>query len=541
MIFVVAFVPMAPVGFASSVPEAIVGRLVATDATGGGLDHPVQMRQDGQEHAIAVDARGLSRRGQPADVKIGVHWMLIRTPDGGFKLRRVTGWFEFGKPSAPLSMNRPPPSGDAELKVEANKRREEADRLEKMLERRDNRLGVRVRFGDIIKEKTLIEDTKRKIEHPEDERVNDEFGVSKQKKKMAKQLRKEANAVDQAEEDEVPETANALLKLKHERGEAGWDFSDEEAFSDDEQEKNDFEGGAIASAEQVDEAIPSGDEDEGEDAEKRDLLSAHGKQLEVILQNFEDNEQAQGADELSGDEDAPDDAKVPDDATASSPLISQTSASGDASEKVAVEAVGSKRRRLVQDALTSASAEVPFDAPVLASVERGSEKAVPQVSAEPTAALSHALSRGPMAGIGGASSSTGASSIAVKPAAAVVAASEEVATSTSSGVMPGTVAMSSTTGPSAAAPAATSERATPMPATTAPDIEYTKLRQETIQCLRQQGGGCTLKQLTVAMNLKNTKSERYKNVTLILREVATLKMDPSIKKPVLKLLPEHNL
>mmetsp|Transcript_148082 Transcript_148082/g.261092 ORF Transcript_148082/g.261092 Transcript_148082/m.261092 type:complete len:518 (+) Transcript_148082:70-1623(+) len=515
---------MAPIGLAAAGPEAIVGRLAAGSPDAGSalvLDRPVQMKKDGQDFAIAVDAKGVSRRGRPADVK-GVHWIMTKAPQGGFVLRRVGGWYEFEKPSAApttllvgrpqakevetaghsavkkLPQSTPLPSAEAELKIEANKRKEWADRWEKMQGRREGRLGVRVKFGDIIKTKTDVkpEGPKRKVEHPEEERVNDETGISKQKKKKAKQLRKEANAVDQAEEDDVPETANALLKLKHERGEAGWDFSDEEAFSDDEQEKEQFEGGAIAGTEEVDEAAPSGDEDEGEDAEQGDLLTSHGKQLEVLIQNFneEEDDKGEGAGDLSGEEDAPEDEEAPDNEVTAK-----------------AEVVESKRRRVTQEQQEASS-------PPATSLEVSSASATP-ASRAPAASLAPTAAAAPKAS-------------AQPHASAASAAPPAMAAGQNASSTPALAPSASASVSSSAAPA-TSQ------ATVGPDSAYAKLRQETIQCLRQQGGSCTLKQLTAVMNLKNTKSERYKNVTVILKEVAALKMDPSTKKAVLKLLPEH--
>merc|ERR1719316_1742197 len=65
--------------------------------------------------------------------------------------------------------------------------------------------------------------TKENVFIPDDERIKDETGHQKQQKKRAKALQKEAGAVDNVEDnDEVPETANALLSLKRDRGEAGW-------------------------------------------------------------------------------------------------------------------------------------------------------------------------------------------------------------------------------------------------------------------------------------------------------------------------------
>merc|ERR1712232_894203 len=68
----------------------------------------------------------------------------------------------------------------------------------------------------------------------EEERINDETGVKKQIKKQRKLRRTAAQkAAAGAEEEDAPETANALHALKRQRGENAWDFSDDEQFSDD--------------------------------------------------------------------------------------------------------------------------------------------------------------------------------------------------------------------------------------------------------------------------------------------------------------------
>jgi len=138
-----------------------------------------------------------------------------------------------------------------------------------------------------------------KIVHPEEDRLNDDTGMERHEQKARKALKRKANAVDEAEEAEVPDTANALHQLKPERGEAAWDFEDAEEFSDDEQDQcnveeqlqNDHEHVADVEGPEIDVGEGLSDAEDGEEGE---VLTVHGKELEHILEK-----QAQNGEEIA--------------------------------------------------------------------------------------------------------------------------------------------------------------------------------------------------------------------------------------------------
>merc|ERR1712232_431 len=128
----------------------------------------------------------------------------------------------------------------------------------------------------------------------EEERINDETGVKKQLKKHRKLKRKEAQkAAAGAEEEDAPESANALHALKRQRGENAWDFSDDEQFSDDDlgycPDYDDQHTGLDAVT------APEGDEEaaiEGVDGEEPVGISLtdHGQELATLLRQQDGND-----------------------------------------------------------------------------------------------------------------------------------------------------------------------------------------------------------------------------------------------------------
>jgi len=253
---------------------------------------------------------------------------------------------------------KPKIEGEAEIRKDAAVRKEQAERWEKMLERRSSRAGTREKLlrGDILTAVALP-----KVAYPEDDRLKDETGLNKQKNKKKKQLKKEQGAVENAEDDDVVTSANALHSLKNQRGEGGWDFEDGEAYSDDEAEEIGFDD-QLQQPEEA-EPVPSADEDEPE-GEKGDLLSGHGQELEVLLEQY-------------GEEGAGPDGKT----------LNDADAGGEDGEESEGERCA-KRQRIAADDddepdVNNAAASGPAGAATAAPGARGPPQAVPPAPAKP--------------------------------------------------------------------------------------------------------------------------------------------------------------
>eukprot|EP00928_Gymnodinium_smaydae_P000956 TRINITY_DN1034_c0_g2_i1.p1 TRINITY_DN1034_c0_g2~~TRINITY_DN1034_c0_g2_i1.p1 ORF type:complete len:797 (+),score=192.04 TRINITY_DN1034_c0_g2_i1:95-2392(+) len=315
------------------------------------------------------------------------------------------------------------------------------------------------------------------------ERLSDETGVRRHLRKLKRALKRKADAVAGAEDEAVPETANALLQLKSERGEGLWDFADAEMYSDDEQEVNVFDdlvdpdgaGGGTAAC-----GIAA-DEDDDE-AERGDQLTAHGQQLETLLQKH------------GGDEDQQD---------------PQESArqSGDV--------------RTTEATSTKAS-----DASKLPARGRQRAKAkVAEASFHPTTATS--------------SSSTVMSSVDAKSKGARIKASGVEAPSAAASVrgtkcprtQPG--ASSDDSLPTLDGTAASADGGK----TTVPEGD--DLRTRAIASLRRRGGTCTLSDAASALGLTNPGSALYQQVVKTLREVADVMRVPGESRPLLVLKATH--
>lgn len=260
----------------------------------------LRVRRGPAEIAEALDVDGMLRPGRRADVKPDLHWVLEPVKSGRFQLRPVCGWYDFGMPAlghsgGAVASDATTSEGFAGLDREARLRKELAGKWDSMNDRRRKREGGG-EAGEVrgepkssvaeVRASLLSSETKPKKDavYPED-RAGDDSGILHQQRKRRKAILRANAKMKGAEDEAVPDTANSLLELKAQRGEAGWDFAEEEQFSDDEQENWDFDDQLMAVKE--DEA-PSGDED-GEETEGVDLLSGHGKEIEVLLERFTEN------------------------------------------------------------------------------------------------------------------------------------------------------------------------------------------------------------------------------------------------------------
>merc|ERR1719491_2037942 len=98
-------------------------------------------------------------------------------------------------------------------------------------------------------------------------------------------MKREAAALDDAEEVDVPDSAGAMHSLKRAEGEAGWDFDDEEHFSDDEQDKFEFDDQLETAATNADDmpVLAEEPEENEENPAAEDALGEHGRELQILL------------------------------------------------------------------------------------------------------------------------------------------------------------------------------------------------------------------------------------------------------------------
>lgn len=293
------------------------GNLQSEDQDAGGL-HQHRISAGSQGSMVAMGPCGSTRIGKRTDVKDHLHWVIERLPDGAMELRPVRGWFEFGPPSGANSLPQKKSrnalldaQAAAEQQREVQLRKELADRWDAMSVRKRQRLATaapqaaKIRAHPSSADEAPLEDEAvpvqraSEVAYPDVEHARDETGLKKQERKRRKALRRQAQA---AEEEAAPVAASALHELKRERGEDGWDFSDEEEFSDGEEERFDFDDqlkqSAGLAAKEVEEAL-SADEDEAEEVEGGDAMTSHGQQIQVLLK--EQNAPAAGGGRPSAD------------------------------------------------------------------------------------------------------------------------------------------------------------------------------------------------------------------------------------------------
>lgn len=379
--------------------EAVgVGRVVGASYGPDAFQIPatVDRKADGSATAKTTASIGQVRVGRHTLVKPGLHWALVRNADGDYELQSVQGWLEFGPPQkvqttpattpaptpvpAPASGSAPAPKaqakakagdkrnasalaklalkpdgdvggGEAELLANAGERKQFSERWESIKNRRDLREG-QAEPG----ESEPSNSKSKREEYPDEVRLNDETGARHQKKKAAKMYKKQAAALDDLEDmEDVPDTANALLDLKNQKGEGCWDFSDDELYSDDELDKFDWDADeGLKKPEEEEEAAPSADEDEGEDEEKGKELTTHGKELQVLIENYGEGEEppasADGGDAVDGG-----DVALLQAADAEAALPAASESDGEASEGEG----DAKRRRKNETDGTKAAVSAP--------------------------------------------------------------------------------------------------------------------------------------------------------------------------------------
>lgn len=463
---------------------------------GGAYEIPAKATCVNDRKYVSEAPSGQIRDGLTTDVKPGFHWLLKKRPDGALELVEVKAWVEFATPRGP-HVTRVQRNGDEEFKKAATVRKEETERWDAMVARRNGRQPARVTRGqlqaEIVRPRVPKGDepdatASSKVRYPEEERINDETGVKKYTAKIKKAQRKEAKALTQAEDEAVPDTADQLLALKTERGEDGWDFEDDERYSDDEQEKFDFDD-QIKPTGANEEDAPSADEEEGEEGEKPDMLTTHGKQIEILLNQFEEGPtlmEVDGAENEDGG-DEPAEVESPDRGTA------------DAERPVLARVPSSDSDSMAKRAPRGELAQPP------APKRRRKHELATAAPTKPTAA---AAQNGTTARVLG-----GAEAKKTSPVPIVVDVDE------------------------AAAPHPTA-RATSKDKLPTPRVKAS-LRDQLVQCLRDRGGRCGLSQAVGALGLRmgDQQSPMWQEAVTAIKEVATTQRVPGESRPVLVLLP----
>jgi hypothetical protein len=418
-------------------------------------------------------------------------------------------------------------AGEAHLRDDAAKRKQLADRLDAMLSRRSVRTGdagqdrgkkevvgsAVVITSSNVDETGQVKKTAAKVAYPEADRLKDMTGLKKLAQKRTKAIRKEAKAAEGAEDEDAPDTANALHELKGERGECGWDFEDEEMFSDDEQETCDFNDQL-----KVDDDLeaPSGDEEIGEECEKGDLLTSHGKQLEVLVA-LGPAGLAEDMDVLSGE-----DCSNEEDGGSRGLGPGGASPSPSPTEPTSVSIVSPSGASSVASRRPAASAVACLEHPIVQLAP-----SIPVTPAKQPAEAAQTKARGD--GV---------------PAASAVTASK-VATPVKKGThvkaIPGVPASSTPK----ASPAARKEKQAPSSGRCAPE-EVAELRDRVVACLQLHGGRCSLKFLLDKLGLSSTdkQSPLYTVLLNTLQQVAKTTKQPGEKRAQLVLkdklrLPTH--
>lgn len=290
---------------------------------------PAHVRLGTEHISIATAAEGAdiaAWTGRLTDVKPLLHWVLEPIDGRGYRLVPVRQWYEFARvsPAALEAAMEAEPAGrrriqkmheeiaSKEMQQQTELRNLFAEKWKGIKLRRMERVGTSVGHGKAMA--TEPEQVEEAVLYPEKEFAKDDTGVKRAAKKRKKALMKEAGAVDGAEEGDVPDSANAMLKLKSAHGESGWDFEDDEQFSDDEQEKFEFDDQLETAATNVDDAPALDDEaeDNPDNPNAEDMLGSHGQELQLLLgrggERGEDDDTADQAgsdpaDNMNADED----------------------------------------------------------------------------------------------------------------------------------------------------------------------------------------------------------------------------------------------
>lgn len=438
---------------------------------GGGLPaYPAEVSRNNAGVLHAIGADGAQRRGIPADVRPGLHWVVVRAGGGELRLRAIRDWVDFRTPIVAAVPRAPSNSEKKKTEVvelaPEEVRKKNADRWDRMLKNREDRRGggpePRPNAG--------------KNRYEESERAADETGIKRQQKKRLKAMKREAGAIERREDDEVPDTANALLELKDEKGEGGWDNDNEELYSDDAEEKFVFDEIAEDDAGNV-----SVDEDDAPEGEHGgDLLSSFGRELQVLLDKGPDGANVGGS--PAGGICKEDDAILQE-------------AENEVAEEDSAEVRGRGRPRQ-RDSGSEIVAEGKAEG-------RGANGLMGEVGAP--ARKRRLVEKPPARG-----------ALGVPP------------------VAPGAVAESHPVPPALQMPPSA-----PPLAATAPLPSESELTQRLVQRLQEGQGQCTLSEATQALGLKDRNSPLYKKALGVIKVVARTVKEAGQQRPMLVLRPEY--
>eukprot|EP00929_Paragymnodinium_shiwhaense_P081694 TRINITY_DN42821_c0_g1_i1.p1 TRINITY_DN42821_c0_g1~~TRINITY_DN42821_c0_g1_i1.p1 ORF type:complete len:594 (+),score=184.72 TRINITY_DN42821_c0_g1_i1:89-1870(+) len=560
----------------------------AAAAAGGDGLTPEHLRWHGASRRIqASDAAGLTRDGGPSDFRAELYWMLMPTAGGRYALRPLAGWYEFSKPSglgtsssssaAPSKLptrsgtaatpvapsagkkRKAEETGEAVIRADAAIRKQHSDRWEQMLRRRANRFGVErgkaqvVGSSVIVVSSTDAAEKLAEVAYPEDDRLKDEAGVLKARKKKAKRIKEAMKAAEGGKDDTAPETANDVLGLNRDHGGDGWDYSEEELFSDEELERFDFEDQLVARVDQPEdnkdiEAAAPADEDAAElwrepEDEKPDVMTGYGQQLEVLLEqplevdgdrqaaagpSAADDDCSEGGSDLEGDLTAPPlpggvgsgDAAASPRGASSPTAVRLSSAMGTSSPPSAaipaivglVSSLGSSKPTPAEPAATS---------PTPAAAAAASAAVPPSVEASPVESRGGAASPSPADASPCASGAPLGKDAAVSLSAITAVARPRPSPVVKEQSQPAPVA-------SVAAQATT----------VAPAPAHGDIKSRVVQFLRKSKGRCSLQALTQEVGLTNKTDSRWNAFVAVLKETTKQEKVPGQKRTVLVLKSE---
>lgn len=574
-------------------PHAVcVGRLKGASATEPRVLYscPAHVRHADTGSASGIHEDGTVRAGRQTNVPSDIHWVLEPLEGGTFQIRPVFSWYEFGQPmkrdeqttngleldeSCEL-ITKDLDAAEAEIKHASRLRNEFEDKWQTMRSKHGLRCSLRATRAQITRRrqeiivsettadligsldllskspleavKTLqeLEATPRmrrgnrasnrraKIAHPEEDRLNDNTGMERHKQKARKALKRKAGAVEEAEEAEVPDTANALHQLKPERGEATWDFEDGEEFSDDEQEQVDVQEQLQDDHEHVaDVEGPEIDVGEGlsdaEDGEEVDTLTVYGRELEQILEK-----QAQNSEEVAGAGSGQDEKRRDQAKRAQEPCRPVHERKREAAAPPRPAPKRSQSRPAARERKRGPKAKAVVVAAATGPAETTIAKA--GLNQVPTATRAMVSSAPPFAVAAVPVPASAAITVATAESAPT-ATTETIATTAINATSAATVATVGTFQTEIAnlGSVAHSAASSSAPVDVSGDLSDDDIRNKAIECLRKKGGTCKLSNIAAALGLRSPQSPLYKRVVAVLKEVADMERAPDEERPVLML------
>eukprot|EP00746_Dinoflagellata_sp_MGD_P007766 gnl/MRDRNA2_/MRDRNA2_115441_c0_seq1.p1 gnl/MRDRNA2_/MRDRNA2_115441_c0~~gnl/MRDRNA2_/MRDRNA2_115441_c0_seq1.p1 ORF type:complete len:452 (+),score=139.38 gnl/MRDRNA2_/MRDRNA2_115441_c0_seq1:185-1357(+) len=270
--------------------------------------HPEE-EQEAPEILKTTDVEGRQRTGRFSDVSTVHHWVLVPCKEGYWEMCPVASWFSFGPPEVEVTGQKDPDKqmklAELELKLRSKERHANEDRWDRMAQRMrgvvhgaDEEIGAEDAGAN---SSGIPQNADRSIQTRPDGRIGrigdtgistaeveeeDEVGAASEVHRKMRQLQRERDESENLEDKETPDAAGAILGLKNQEGEWGWDYEDDEQHSDDE-ERHDVDlpvpmtqdVDALADESDVAPSADSEDDADGDD----DALMEHGQRIKHLL------------------------------------------------------------------------------------------------------------------------------------------------------------------------------------------------------------------------------------------------------------------